>query len=155
MRRLPTVKSVLLALPLAICIGAAVPAAAAEPYCRGHARSQPVKVPHALAPAVAKAFQIDAGPVGSAAFIRCTGGRLMACYVGANLNCGRADRRRRLGGATAWCREHPGSANIPMAVTGHATVYSWSCRGRRAIAGPSVFTVDRQGYVGDNWREIR
>ena len=105
--------------------------------------------------AVAEAFQIDSPAVRDAAFVRCVGWKLMACYIGANLDCFKADKRHALPGATAWCRENPGSKGIPMSATGHDTIYEWSCKGRRAVAGKAVMTVDPQGYIADNWKEIR
>jgi hypothetical protein len=60
---------------------------------------------------------------------------------------------RSLLGANAYCREHPGSDSIPMAATGHDTIYDWRCEGHRAVAGKANRAVDAQGYVADNWRE--
>lgn len=140
----------------ALAIGAPIAAlpAAAAPYCPSAAHFGPAKVPVDLVGAVARAFQIDAGEVRDAAYIRCAGPKLMGCYVGANLNCFKADTRRTLGGATAWCRAHPGSEIIPMAATGHDTIYQWSCKGRRAAAGKAMMTVDPQGYIAENWKAI-
>jgi hypothetical protein len=42
-----------------------------------------------------------------------------------------------------------------MSATGHDTIYAWSCKGHRAIADKAAMTVDPQGYIADNWREIR
>jgi hypothetical protein len=130
------------------------PAAAAGSYCPNRAHAVPAKVPPDLLPAVAKAFQIDPGVARERAFVRCVGAKLMACIVGANLDCGKANTRRVLRGATAWCRKNPGAANIPMAATGHATIYQWACRGRRAIAGKALVAVDRQGYIAANWKAV-
>jgi hypothetical protein len=57
----------------------------------------------------------------------------MGCMVGANLVCDKADQRRAAG--ATWCRENPGATVIPMAATGHATIYEWSCNGRNAVPG--------------------
>jgi hypothetical protein len=141
-----------------VLISVATPAQAqsvARSYCSNpvHARSE--KAPADLAPAVAKAFEIDVAAVGDATFVRCVGAKLMACYVGANLDCDKADTRRALPGATAWCRDNPGSQIIPMAATGHDTIYEWSCNGQRAVAGKAIATVDPHGYIAENWKEIR
>ena len=130
-------------------------AAAEHPFCPNPAHAAPVKVPAELTMAVARAFQIDEAAVRHGAFVRCAGEHLLACYVGANLNCFKADTRRTLPGAAAWCRDNPASASIPMSATGHDTIYEWSCKGRRAVAGRSVLTVDAQGYVAENWKEVR
>jgi hypothetical protein len=132
----------------------AQPAAAAGPYCPNSGHANPGKVPADLAAAVAKTFQIDNTAVRDAAFLRCVGPKLMGCYIGANLDCDKADTSRSLPGATAWCRDNPGSKNIPMSATGHDTIYEWFCKGRRAVAGKAMLTVDPQGYIGENWKEI-
>jgi hypothetical protein len=140
----------------ALVAGALVPAAVAErPYCPDPAHASPAKAPADLVASVAKAFQIDDAVARDAAFVRCAGVKLMACYVGANLVCDKADTRRTLPGATAWCRENPGSSGIPMVATGHGTIYDWSCKGRRAVAGKAVMSVDPQGYIADHWKEVR
>ena len=124
-------------------------------YCAGEASRQVAqKVPAALAPAVATALDISPDVAG-AAVVRCVGARLMACWVGANLDCGKADIRRALPGATAFCRQNPGADGVPMAATGHATIYDWRCVGPRAVAGKIIAPVDPQGYIADNWKEVR
>jgi hypothetical protein len=134
---------------------APVQSAAAEPaYCPSPAHTVPERVPAELVPAIAMAFQIDEASVRTTAFVRCVGKELMACDVGANLDCFKADTRRALPRATAWCRENPGSTGIPMAATGHGTIYEWSCNGRRAVAGKAVMTLDPQGYIAENWKAI-
>jgi hypothetical protein len=129
--------------------------AAAQTYCPNPAHAKPDKVPLDLITAIAKAFQIDNAAAASGAVVRCVGARLMACYVGANLNCNKADTRRVLPGASAWCRQNPGAASVPMVATGHDTIYEWSCQGSRAVAGRPAVTVDRQGFIAENWKEIR
>ncbi len=131
------------------------PARAAQPYCPNPAHAEPAKVPPELTAKVAAAFHIDAAAARNASFVRCDGASLLACTIGANLNCGQADTRRRLRGATAWCRAHPNATFIPMVATGHATVYSWSCKGRRAVAGKALMKTDRRGYIAGNWKKLR
>ena len=129
-------------------------AANAAGYCPNPAHARPEKVPADLVPALAAAFGVEKDAVRNGGFVRCVGGKLMGCYVGANLNCDKADMRRSSIGAAAWCRAHPDAADIPMAATGHDTIYAWSCNGRRAVPGKAIAKVDRQGYVADNWKEI-
>jgi hypothetical protein len=130
------------------------PAAAAS-YCPDPAHARPDKVPADLVDAVAKAFAIDPALAATTAVVRCAGPKLMGCMIGANLNCDKADQRRTLAGATAWCRSNPDAAGIPMAATSHATIYDWSCKGTRAVAGKIVTAIDGQGYVAENWKELR
>jgi hypothetical protein len=148
--------STVLALAAAIATAgtASLRPASADPYCPNPAHTSPAKVPPDLVPAVAKTFAIDSTTVSNGAFVRCVGNKLMACAVGANLVCDKADQRRDLPGATAWCRDNPRSDSIPMVATGHATIYEWSCKRRRAVAGKIVVTVDPQGYIAENWKEV-
>ncbi|MGD0641722.1 MAG: hypothetical protein ABSC22_13325 [Roseiarcus sp.] len=130
--------------------------AVAAGYCPdGASHRVAQKVPAGLAPAVAKTFGVGVDALDDAAFVRCVGAKLMACWVGANLDCGQANTQRTLPGATAYCLENPGSPGIPMAATGHDTIYEWRCDGPRAVAGKIVMPVDAQGYVADNWKEVR
>jgi hypothetical protein len=153
MRFFATGSSLLFSMLVAATILDVQPAAA-DSYCPNSVHASPAKVPVNLVSAVAKAFQIDDGAVRAAAYVRCVGPKLMGCYIGANLDCFKAETRRTLPGATAWCSANPGSQIIPMAATGHDTIYEWSCNGRHAVAGKAMATVDPQGYIAENWKEI-
>src|ERR1700694_5292462 len=98
----PALRLASLALMLAGLLGPSL--AISAPYCPGH--TDPADVPTALEPKVAAAFGI---PTESArlAVVRCDGATLLACSIGANLNCGKADVRRSLPGSSAYCRENP------------------------------------------------
>jgi hypothetical protein len=139
-----------LALMVAGLLGPSL--AVSAPYCPGH--TDRASVPTALEPKVAAAFGIPT-EAARLAVVRCDGATLLACSIGANLNCGKADVRRSLPGASAYCRENPASDFIPMFATGHATIYEWRCAGGRAVAGTPVLTVDPRGYVAENWKAIR
>lgn len=131
------------------------PSRAAQPYCPNPAHARPAAAPADLLAPLAKAFDADVAALRGTSYVRCVGATLMGCYIGANLVCDRADTRRVNPGASAWCRAHPGAAEIPMAATGHGTIYEWSCNGARAVAGKIVMPVDAGGYIADNWKEIR
>jgi hypothetical protein len=149
-----------LSLVVAVLAGSACwrPAFAATgaAYCAagvgGHRIAAPV--PTELAPAVAGVFGISVDIASSAATVRCVGDKLMACWVGANLDCGQANRSRSLPGASAYCRDDPGADSIPMVATGHDTIYLWRCVGRRAVVVKTDRAVDARGYIADNWREV-
>lgn len=134
---------------------AAQTAHAAAPYCPNPAHQRPHKVPPQLVARVAKALHItNMKFVRGTTSVRCDGATLMACSIGANLICGKADTSRRNRGASAWCHDHPGDKIIPLSATGHATIYDWSCVGRRAVAGKALATVDRHGYIAGNWTKV-
>ncbi len=130
-------------------------AASASAFCSsGAAPDVPIPVPQDLEADVAKTFDIPVEMVRDGAFVRCAGTRLLACAVGANLYCGKADVSRSLPGAREYCRVNPDAVNIPMAATGHDTIYAWRCVGRRAVAGKKLVAVDRDGYDARNWKEV-
>jgi hypothetical protein len=141
-----------------VCVTLEQPAVAAgDAYCAGGVgRQDAQKVPAELVPAVAKAFKVSVDMVRDeyGFYVRCVGPKLLACWVGANLDCGKADTRRSLSGATVFCHDNPGSKDIPMAVTGHDTIYAWRCVGRRAVAGKIVAPVDAQGFIAGNWKHL-
>ena len=148
-------KVTLLAVISSISVTPPQQGVAQKAYCPDPAHATPEKVPEPLIEAVAKTFAIDPATVRNTAFVRCVGRKLKGCYTGANLVCFKANTSRELPGATTWCRDHPASKGIPMAATGHDTIYDWSCSDHRAVAGRTVLTVDPQGYIAENWKEIR
>lgn len=85
---------------------------------------------------------------------RCMGGKVWLCNYGANLVCDKANVSRSSPGAASFCRENPGADSVPMAATGHDTIYSWTCVGAKArIAGQSLH-VDARGFIAENWKRL-
>jgi len=127
----------------------------ADMVCRGAASSSAAELPDELIPAAAKALEMDARFIRGGGYYRCSHGRLFVCAVGANLNCGKADTERNPDSVVAYCLHNPNNPFIPMAVTGHATVYSWKCVGGAPQLLEGGLSVDADGYVADNWRELK
>jgi hypothetical protein len=119
-------------------------------------RVQPV--PDGLVAAARRLFELSSelpdSYVQAATSARCAGGKVMLCNSGANLICEKADTRRIMAEADEFCRSNPNSIGIPMSVTGHATVYDWSCAGRRAQAGRQTTQVDANGFIAENWKPL-
>jgi hypothetical protein len=92
----------------------------------------------------------------SGSFWRCANGQVLACYVGANLPC--TDKANPstdpTEAETSYCTANPASDFIPAAVTGHDTVYEWSCKDGKATPGKQVFKVDAQGFIAEIWYVI-
>ncbi len=129
-------------------------AAGAAGYCPGQpSHARPRKIPPQLETAIAKFLEMDVEALRPQTYVRCVGPQLMVCVIGANLACGKADIRRKLPGADAFCRANPDAAIVPFAATGHATIYEWRCVGSDAVAGKKFQTVDPQGYITANWRK--
>ncbi len=86
---------------------------------------------------------------------RCARGAVLACVYGANLPCGSkaVTSRRPTAAITRFCRENPDARFVPMVVTGHETVVSWRCRGKRPMVA-HVGATDAQGYAIQYWKRV-
>jgi hypothetical protein len=90
------------------------------------------------------------------AYWRCMDGKVYACTVGANLPCdSKANTDKTPTQAEIdFCQANPASDVIPAAVTGHDTIYEWSCKAGQPEVGKQVFQVDKQGYIAEIWYAI-
>jgi hypothetical protein len=87
---------------------------------------------------------------------RCMDGAVWACNVGANLPCQEkpdADPQPTEG-MREYCASNPGSDFIPMYVTGHGTLFEWSCDGTTPKRGKQIAQLDARGYVASIWHRI-
>jgi hypothetical protein len=126
-------------------------------YCRSVGTDDTVRpLPAALVPWFLRAFGLDvpAEVVLHTGSMRCAGGRILACNPGANLPCGRADTRRSIPAANAWCRESRDADVVPAYVTGHASIYAWRCRDGRAEPSRQVAHTDGRGFVAEYWKPL-
>jgi hypothetical protein len=89
-------------------------------------------------------------------FWRCMGGKVYACFVGANLPCdSKANTDQTPFSAEAdYCKNNPNSDFIPAVVTGHDTIYAWRCNNDTPTIDKQVFHVDSQGYIQEIWYQI-
>lgn len=87
---------------------------------------------------------------------RCMGARVYACNFGANLPCdSKAETDKTPTQAvTDFCKNEPDAEFIPMAVTGHATVYNWRCTKREPAIVEQVVQPDAQGYLSNIWYPV-
>jgi hypothetical protein len=88
------------------------------------------------------------------AYFRCMGGHLLACFVGANLPCGKLDTSKENQGAIAFCRQNPRADTVPMSATGHDTIYFFTCSKGRAKIKEQNWTVDRRGFGVELWKPM-
>lgn len=124
-------------------------------YCRRVGTDDALhSVPAELVPAFQHAFHLHAPAefVLHTGSLRCASDALLGCTTGANLPCGKADTRRDIPGADAWCRDNHDPPMIPAYVTGHASIYEWRCEHSHAVPVRQVQTVDPRGFVAQNWR---
>ena len=133
-------------------------ARAQDAHCAAVGNDDRVKpIPMALVPAARQALgmgpnepdaALEAGTVD-----RCMGGKAWLCNYGANLTCAKGDVRRVSEGATAYCRDLPGSDMVPMYATGHATIYTWACVGSE----PRITHADKldsRGFFANQWKPL-
>ncbi|MEW6437350.1 MAG: hypothetical protein AB1508_09330 [Pseudomonadota bacterium] len=126
-----------------------------RPYCANVVNDDRLHaVPSSLGPIVARLFNVSGAYASQTTSYRCADGKVMLCNVGANLPCGKANLSKSLPGATAWCKDNPKSDFIPMAATGHDTIYNWHCANGIAVAGAPVSKVDARGFFIDNWKTL-
>jgi hypothetical protein len=89
-------------------------------------------------------------------FWRCMGGKVWACFVGANLPCTtKADTSRTPAAAMVdFCKANPASDSIPAYITGRATVYSWRCTNGAPEIVKDLVQPDAQGFLSNIWYEL-
>ena len=85
---------------------------------------------------------------------RCMDAAVWACDPGANLNCGAANTSRQPTTAMLdWCAKNPDGV-LPAYVSGHETIYAWSCRGGRPVIDRQPFQTDPRGFVANFWYRL-
>ncbi len=87
---------------------------------------------------------------------RCMGGRVYACNFGANLPCdSKAETDKTPTQAVKdFCGTEPDAEFIPMAVTGHATVYNWRCTKGEPVIVEQIVQPDEAGFLSDIWYPV-
>jgi hypothetical protein len=82
---------------------------------------------------------------------RCMDGKVYACFIGANLPCGKLNTSRHNAGAEAYCRTDPEADFVPLAATGHDSIYSYRCRGGKPEVAHTSYELDRRGFAKSLW----
>lgn len=87
---------------------------------------------------------------------RCMDKKVYACNFGANLPCeSKANTNKTPTQAMAdFCKANQNADFIPMAVTGHDTVYSWHCVKDAPEVLDQISQVDAAGYIANIWYPI-
>jgi hypothetical protein len=86
--------------------------------------------------------------------IRCMNGRLYACFVGANLPCGKMNSARNNPGADEFCRTNANADVVPAFATGHDTIYSYRCQSGRPLITGRTFALDPRGFATQFWTPL-
>lgn len=98
--------------------------------------------------------EMPAALVQKSTVYRCMNGKAWLCTSGANLACGKANTSRKSPGAASFCKENPGASMVPMAATGHDTIYQWSCAGKKARISQQIADADPRGFIAANWKPL-
>ncbi|MBU6419578.1 MAG: hypothetical protein KGQ79_07605 [Proteobacteria bacterium] len=151
------VKTIFIALLLVFGI-LAVPSARAAGYCAAHPNEDALHaLPMALVPAAQAAFGLhglSTAQTRRMTVTRCMGGKVYACFIGANLPCGKANKARNLPAATDWCENNPNADFVPAYISGHDSVYAWRCRfGLPVHVGPPA-VLDQRGFFKCYWKNL-
>lgn len=87
---------------------------------------------------------------------RCMAGKVYACNFGANLPCdSKANTDKTPSQAiNDFCKANPNSQVVPMSVSGHDTIYNWTCVNDKAQITDQIGQVDAQGYLAQIWYAI-
>jgi hypothetical protein len=81
---------------------------------------------------------------------RCMDAQVLMCSWGANLPCGKAETSASLASAANWCAGNPDAGFIPAYVTGHDTIYQWSCHDGTAVPSHPA-ALDARGFFQSYW----
>lgn len=87
---------------------------------------------------------------------RCMDGAVYACNVGANLPCDAkpAADPEPTSAMRDYCSANRDAQFIPMYVTGHDTLYDWSCADGSPRRGMQTTALDTRGFVASIWHRI-
>ena len=93
----------------------------------------------------------DEAELKTQAHYRCMNGKIMVCFVGANLPCVKMNNARNNPGADGFCRQHRNEDNVPAFAIGHDAVFSYRCRNGRAEIVSSAWKLDERGFAKKLW----
>lgn len=112
-------------------------------------------LPRALAPRALAAMGLNLPPLIAQRTMvwRCSGRRVLVCYTGANLPCGKLETSASLPAVQAWCAANAG-ATVPAVVTGHDQLWRWRCDGQAAVRDGQTWHLDPRGYAAELWRPL-
>ena len=85
---------------------------------------------------------------------RCMNGKVLACFVGANLPCAKMNAARENPGADEFCKTNPNADVVPAFATGHDAVYSYKCASGKAVVTDSSWQLDKRGFAKTLWAVV-
>jgi len=99
-------------------------------------------------------LEAEVAAVEESTVFRCMNGIVFVCNFGANIPCdARPDERSTRSDVSEYCISNPNDDPVPMALTGHSTIFHWKCiRGKPIVTYQS--RIDVRGFNQDIWTPI-
>ncbi|TPI12657.1 hypothetical protein FJW06_15810 [Mesorhizobium sp. B4-1-3] len=85
---------------------------------------------------------------------RCMNGKVLVCFVGANLPCAKMNTARANPGADEFCKTNPNDDAVPAFATGHDAVYSYKCQSGKATVAGKSWQLDKRGFAKTLWAVV-
>jgi hypothetical protein len=85
---------------------------------------------------------------------RCMSGKVLVCFVGANLPCAKMNAALDNPGADEFCKTNPNVDAVPAFATGHDAGYSYKCRNGKATVAGKSWQLDKRGFAKTLWAEV-
>jgi hypothetical protein len=86
---------------------------------------------------------------------RCMNGKVMVCFIGANLPCVKMNANRDNSGADEYCRQNPATDSfVSAAAAGHDAVYSYRCHNGKAEITGTPWELDKRGFAKKLWTPL-
>lgn len=85
---------------------------------------------------------------------RCMSGKVLVCFVGANLPCAKMNAARDNPGADAYCKTNPNDDVVPAFATGHDAVYAYKCKDGKAVVTGNPWKLDKRGFAAKLWTAV-
>lgn len=85
---------------------------------------------------------------------RCMNGKVMVCFMGANLPCVRMNAKRENPGADMFCRDNPDAGSVPAYAIGHDSIHAYRCRNGKAEVAGTTRQLDQRGSAKTLWIEL-
>ncbi|MGN6116345.1 MAG: hypothetical protein ACTHN2_12585 [Nitrobacter sp.] len=93
----------------------------------------------------------DPSSFATQAHYRCMGGKVMACFIGANLPCSKINTTKHNPGVIGFCKENPNAGLVPAVATGHDSAYAFKCRDGKPVVDGTTWTLDKRGFARKIW----
>lgn len=82
---------------------------------------------------------------------RCMGGKLYACFTGADLPCAKIVAAKENPAVTRYCAEVKATDFVPLYVVGHDSQYNYRCEAGQPVITGETWALDARGFAVKLW----